>query len=130
MYTHRAAILIPVAATGLLLAGCGGNSGSDTAASAPESSMTMSSTSVVSSSGDIVISDFAFAVPAKVSPGQKITIRNNDTAEHSVTADSGGAFDVDVDGGKTAVLTVPATAGTYAFHCEYHPKMVGTLTVG
>nr|WP_296769179.1 cupredoxin domain-containing protein [Rhodococcus sp. (in: high G+C Gram-positive bacteria)] len=91
--------------------------------------MEMPSPSASSASGEIVISDFRFAVPAAVSPGEQITIRNEDTAEHSVTADSGDAFDVDVDGGESVTMIVPSSAGAYAFHCEYHPNMIGTLTV-
>ena len=35
-------------------------------------------------------------------PGASVTVVNSDSAEHSVTADAGKAFDVDVDGKGTA----------------------------
>ncbi|TQC47135.1 copper-binding protein [Rhodococcus sp. WS4] len=79
---------------------------------------------------EIVIAGFAFSVPATVSPGDRITVRNDDAAEHTVTADAAGAFDVEIEGGGTATLTVPSTPGTYPFHCTYHPAMHAALVVG
>ncbi|OZF37767.1 hypothetical protein CH294_09470 [Rhodococcus sp. 14-2483-1-1] len=133
MFAKNAAV-ITLAGAGLLLAGCGSGASPESAAPAPSMSMSMSmpvSTSEVSvGSADIVISGFAFQVPTRVSPGQQITIRNGDSTEHSVTADTGDTFDVDVGGGETATLTAPTAPGTYAFHCEYHPNMMAVLTVG
>ncbi len=132
MFTKNAAVLT-IVGTGLLLAGCGSSGSPEADAPTPSTSMSMSmpvsSSEVNAGSTDIVISGFAFQVPARVSPGQQITIQNGDSAEHSVTADTADTFDVDVDGGETATLTAPMTPGTYAFHCEYHPNMVAVLTV-
>ena len=93
-------------------------------------SMPSSEGAVAAGTNEIVISGFAYTVPATVAPGTQVTVRNNDTAEHTVTADTGGAFDVEIEGGETATLTVPSTPGTYPFHCTYHPNMHGDLTVG
>jgi plastocyanin len=64
--------------------------------------------------------------------GQKVTvtIRNKDSVEHNFTFKAAKA-NKDVEAGETAraTFTVPA-AGTYEFHCEYHPnQMKGTVTV-
>ena len=67
--------------------------------------------------------------PLTVAPGSKINIANNDTVEHSVTSDTAGAFDQDVDGNEKATLTAPSQPGEYPFHCSYHPNMKGTLIV-
>ncbi len=56
-------------------------------------------------------------------------ITNNDAEAHTVTADSGKAFDVTIQPGHTASLTAPAAAGSYKFHCAFHSNMHGTLTV-
>ena len=64
-----------------------------------------------------------------VPPGAQITVKNLDSAEHSVTSDTQGAFDEDVDGNQQTVLTAPTQPGTYPFHCTYHPNMHGVLTV-
>jgi len=78
---------------------------------------------------EIVISDFKYTLPGTFAPGEQVTVRNNDTAEHTVTADTGDLFDVEIKAGETATFTAPGQPGTFAFHCTYHPNMVGTLEV-
>lgn len=56
-------------------------------------------------------------------------VTNKDSVAHTVTADSGQAFDVTVQPGQTATFTAPATAGSYKFHCTFHSTMHGMLTV-
>jgi plastocyanin len=67
--------------------------------------------------------------PITVSPGAQVTIKNDDSAEHSVTSDTAGKFNVEVEGKEQGTLTAPTEPGEYAFHCTYHPSMHGTLTV-
>jgi plastocyanin len=58
------------------------------------------------------------------------TVDNTGDVEHNLTIPD---LDVekDVEEGKTVSVTADAKAGTYAFHCEYHPtKMKGTITIG
>jgi plastocyanin len=81
------------------------------------------------SSMGIVISGFEYSTPESVMPGQVLTIQNNDTVEHSVTSDTAGLFNEDIEAGETETITVPNEPGTYTFHCTYHPSMHGTLTV-
>jgi plastocyanin len=78
----------------------------------------------------IMIKNFKFATSGTVKPGAKVTVMNEDTEAHTVTADSGGAFDVKVDPGTSVTFTAPSSAGTYKFHCSYHAQMHGTLGVG
>lgn len=77
----------------------------------------------------ITISGMKFGQPITVSPGAQVTIKNEDSAEHSVTSDTAGKFDVEVEGKEQGTLTAPTEPGDYAFHCKYHPSMHGTLTV-
>jgi len=70
-----------------------------------------------------------FGAPLTVAPGATVTVVNSDSAEHSVTADTDKAFDVDIDGKGTATFTAPTKPGTYAYHCSYHPSMHGELVV-
>lgn len=42
--------------------------------------------------------------------------------------DDAGSFNVQVPGGGTATLVIPA-AGTYKIHCNIHGSMHGTITV-
>ncbi|HEX5145219.1 MAG TPA: cupredoxin domain-containing protein [Mycobacterium sp.] len=78
----------------------------------------------------ITIDNFMFGSPASVPAGATIAVKNSDPAEHSVTADSGGVFDVDVDANGKATFTAPSKPGSYPYHCSYHPMMHGTLVVG
>ncbi|AKK25561.1 cupredoxin domain-containing protein [Mycobacterium sp. EPa45] len=77
----------------------------------------------------ISITDMKFTSPAAVTPGAKVTVTNSDGVEHTVTADSGNAFNVEVDEKGTATFTAPSQPGTYAYHCNYHPTMHGQLIV-
>lgn len=74
------------------------------------------------------ISGFAFGDVSGATAGGVVAITNADGATHTVTADD-GSFSVEVPASGTAELTAPA-AGTYSYHCNIHPSMTGTLTVG
>jgi plastocyanin len=121
-------LLAAIALVGTLATACGGSGGSygatDTATGA---SSEASATEVAGPT--LTIANMAFGQPLTVAPGTKINIANNDTVEHSVTSDTAGAFDQDVDGNEKATLTAPSQPGEYPFHCSYHPNMKGTLIV-
>jgi plastocyanin len=77
----------------------------------------------------IDIADFAFS-PAEltVSVGDTVTWTNQDSAPHTVTSDD-GAFDSGrMDQGDTFEFTFEE-AGTFTYHCDFHPNMVATITV-
>ena len=142
-------ILIGFTATAALgvLGGCGSasstgtaSSGSAVSSSSAMSSDSMGSGSSMSSGGSmssgssaasvvIHISKFAYQTPASVSPGATVTVMNMDGEAHTLTADSGSAFDKKIDPGKSATFTAPTTPGSYAFHCTYHSNMHGMLVV-
>ncbi|HUR24843.1 MAG TPA: cupredoxin domain-containing protein [Candidatus Thermoplasmatota archaeon] len=63
-----------------------------------------------------------------VKAGEHVHFANHDAVEHSITPDSGGFSGKDIDGEKEADIDFPA-AGTFAYHCKYHPAMHGTVTV-
>ena len=54
---------------------------------------------------------------------------NMDGENHTVTADSGNAFDVKATAGSIVTFTAPKTPGRYPFHCAYHANMHGVLVV-
>jgi plastocyanin len=88
-----------------------------------------STTETTQSGATITIADMSFGEPVTVAPGATITIKNQDSVEHSVTSKTEGKFSVDVDGKEQGTLTAPTAPGTYAFYCKYHPSMNGTLIV-
>lgn len=68
----------------------------------------------------ITIDDFIYSpadLAAKV--GQQITITNNDTFAHTVTARD-GTFDLDVPANGNVTLNV-SKAGSFPYTCTYHP---------
>ena len=76
----------------------------------------------------ITISDFAFDVPESVPPGAQVTVVNEDSSFHTVTADD-GTFDVGARNGEPVTFTAPDEPGEYPFHCTPHPNMTATLVV-
>lgn len=62
-------------------------------------------------------------------PDGTVTFVNSGSNPHTITAD-GGEFDTGrVSGGSQGEVTAPAAPGSYAFHCDVHPSMTGTLVV-
>jgi plastocyanin len=115
-----------------VVAACGSSKStqSTTEASATSEATASSPASAEQASGaTITIANFQFTSPPSVSPGATVTVKNADSVEHSVTADSGKKFDVDIEGNETATFTAPSEPGTYAYHCSYHPMMHGELIV-
>lgn len=77
---------------------------------------------------EIVAEGFAYD-DVTVAPGATITLVNNDPEPHTVTADDGSFDSGSFESGEEAELVAPTEPGTYAFHCEIHPRMQATLTV-
>jgi plastocyanin len=79
--------------------------------------------------GTVGIRGFSFE-PASVSvaTGSKVTWRNDDPTEHTVTAADGSFSSTPLPSGKGFVVTF-ATAGTYQYFCQIHPTMKGTVKV-
>jgi plastocyanin len=57
-----------------------------------------------------------------------VTWTNNDGGAHTVTSDTGLFDSGNLNPGMTFSRAFP-TAGSYPFHCTYHPYMTGTITV-
>lgn len=113
---------LAVAAALLVLTGCSSSSSGSGGSSASPSA---------AGATKITIKDFAFhPATLTVHPGAKVTVTNEDTTAHTVTADTGKLFDTGhVAPGKTATFTAPGKAGTYAYMCTIHQFMTGTLKV-
>ena len=113
-----------VLALTLVLAGCGNDkkdSSSDNASDTPSGP-----------TKDITASDFKFKpTDITLEAGRKVTfvVDNKDSAEHNLTIED-LHVNKDVEGGEKANAAVTPDAGTYQFHCKYHPdQMKGTITV-
>jgi plastocyanin len=78
----------------------------------------------------VPIAGFAFK-PAKlvVSVGARVTWTNEDSAPHTATADQGQAFDTGTLMQHQSRTVTFRTAGTFTYHCAFHPFMTATVTV-
>lgn len=76
----------------------------------------------------VEIADFRFG-PARANAGATVNVVNSDGVAHTLTADDGAFGTGVVDGGASASFTAPSAPGTYAFVCEIHPTMTGSLVV-
>jgi plastocyanin len=78
----------------------------------------------------VVIKSSAF-LPAHVTvaPRATVTVRNEDEAIHTLTADNQAFNTGDVTRGQPATFTAPMQPGKYPYHCILQPYMTGVLTV-
>ena len=106
-----------------------GDTGTATATASPETAGETTGARDEATGPTITMANMSFGDPITVAPGAKVTVKNDDSAEHSVTSQQEGAFDVHVDAGEQGALTAPTEPGEYAFYCVYHPSMKGTLIV-
>jgi plastocyanin len=138
MRTKKILLAAVLTAAVVGLSGCGSsgdnsNAGSTTNSSGPKTPAASSDNSKTpapaAAAAMITIKDFAFQGPTSVKPGAQVMVMNSDSETHSVTSDTSGLFDVNVDAGATAKLTAPTKPGSYPYHCKYHSNMHGTLVV-
>ena len=114
-----------VALAGLALAGCGSKDDKKASTTTTEAAMATTLT--------LVATDFQFdQATLTATAGEPVTfvIKNESASiEHNLTIKD-LHVDKDAEAGESAKQTVTPAAGTYEYHCEYHPdKMKGTLTV-
>ncbi|MGH2562728.1 MAG: cupredoxin domain-containing protein [Thermomicrobiales bacterium] len=100
-----------------------------TPAGTPSASPAVAAAMTVQIQIQIQIRDFAFdPLALEISVGTTVNWTNNDAAAHAGTAD-GGAFDTGrLDEGQSGSVTFDEP-GTFAYHCDFHPEMVGTIVV-
>lgn len=138
------------AAGSILVAGCTGDGGGgatptegDTPTATPEASPTPASAQETYpdyewgkledaepvGTSSITMSGFTFdPLIAAVTPGSEVTVTNEDSTQHTVTAPRLG-IDEGVGGGASTSFTVE-TEGTYDYVCTFHPPgMLGRLVV-
>ncbi len=112
----RLSLPIPTAAVAtLLLSGCGADDPTP-ATGAP-----------IADEGYLV-QDYTFT-PLTVSHGQVVRVLDRDDEPHTLTAEDGSFDTGSFDKTDPGTFTAPTKPGTYAFVCEIHPSMRGTLTV-
>lgn len=119
------AILAAAAVAVSVLAGACGSDDDDSDAEADE---TPAERAAHGETVTLTIKDFAFSpTPLEIPKGTEVTLKNDDTAPHTVTADD-TSFDVRVEPGASPDLTL-STEGEFAYHCEIHDYMKGVIRV-
>jgi plastocyanin len=77
----------------------------------------------------VSIQGFAFHPASITVPvGSTITWTNQDSAPHTATAKDGSFDTGTLQQGQSMTITF-SKAGTYAYYCQFHPFMRGTVTV-
>jgi plastocyanin len=77
----------------------------------------------------IAIRNYAYEPAAvTVAPGAKITFVNHDQTSHTASSDKPGFDTGTLNSGQTATVRLDKP-GTYAYGCQFHAFMRGTIVV-
>ena len=76
----------------------------------------------------ITIADFSFSGITEVPLGTTVVVTNTDPSPHTWTAQDGTFDSGSLSQGDTFEFTFD-TVGEFAFACNFHPSMTGTITV-
>lgn len=121
MFTRFAAITTLV----LAAAGCGQSSSPTNPSPTPS---TNGSTVSIVAGASTKTSNAYNPNPISVSRGTTVMWTNNDTVTHTSTSDNGGWNSGAIaPGGSFSFMF--QSAGTFTYHCQIHPGMVGTVSV-
>jgi plastocyanin len=126
---------IPLAIAALTVAGCGGTTSktatTSTAAQKPAAKPPAAKASSSPKAAAVSVKNFDFAPKTlTVKAGAKVTWKNGDATNHTVTFSGSGAPSSvgNLAQGASASRTFP-TAGTYRYVCTFHPNMKATIVV-
>lgn len=114
-----AILVLAIAASAALFAGCGGGGDETTAAG-----------STGGGGERVEIVEYKYG-PADltVPAGTTVAFTNEDAAAHTATSKESGAFDTGtIKDGETGEITLE-DPGTFAYFCAFHPFMKGSITV-
>jgi plastocyanin len=115
-------------------AGCGGSPGGASSSAMPQSGPSPTPPKPAAAgpavrSATVGIKSFKFKpVVVAVKKGGSIKWTNSDTTAHTATADDRSFDTQTIDQGKSKSVTF-TTAGTVAYHCDFHPFMKATVVV-
>jgi plastocyanin len=117
------AALLSLAASAVLLLGCGSDSGTDQTSAGSDASGAKALKAVT-------IKDYIYKPATLTVPkGTTVTFTNQDSTAHTATSKESGAFESGpIETGKSAKVTLD-TSGTFTYYCLFHPFMKGTIVV-
>jgi plastocyanin len=124
----RLTLTFGLLALAAVLAACSGASAGTPTPAAPAGSPSADAVTIAAKDLKFVQT----AVPVKAGAAFDLVFDNQDGAPHNISiSNPSGAnvFKGEIVSGKQVTYAVPALAvGTYAFICEVHPEMKGTIT--
>lgn len=124
----RLTLTFGLLALAAVLAACSGASAGTPTPAAPAGSPSADAVTIAAKDLKFVQT----AVPVKAGAAFDLVFDNQDGAPHNISiSNPSGAnvFKGEIVSGKQVTYAVPAlAAGTYAFICEVHPEMKGTIT--
>lgn len=126
--THTAIVVLIIAGGGLLLVGCSSSSKKSSSTTAAASSATTKG----SGGNTVQIKGFAFGPKSlTVKSGTKVTWTNNDSTDHTVTADKSdpATFNSGHLGSGKSFSFAFTKSGTYKYVCSIHKSMTATVVV-
>ena len=121
-----------VASVAVLVVSCSSSKSNSTNTNTSTPPAQSSASSSQSAAGPVItIANFAYSGQLTVKPGEKVTVINKDTTDHTLTDKAKHMFDTGdlPSNGGTSTFTAPSAPGTYTFGCSFHAQMSGTLTV-
>jgi plastocyanin len=116
------AALLSLAASAVLLLGCGSDSGG--------TDQTSSASSGAAGAEAVTIKDYIYK-PASITvpKGTTVTFTNRDSTPHTATSKEAGVFESgSIETGKSGEIKLEKS-GTFAYYCLFHPFMKGTIVV-
>lgn len=120
---HCVALVIVVA---LLSTGCGSSSYSTP--SGPTQMPSGTTVSIVAGARTLTTTAYS-PNPLSVSVGTTVTWVNNDTTSHTATSNTAGIFDTGTIAPGGQVSRQFTSAGSFPYHCTFHPGMIATINV-
>jgi plastocyanin len=120
----------------LAAAACSSNNSNSPAPSSTGTTTTGSSTTTGATTtvsipvGAIGLTTTAYVPnPVNIKVGDSVNWVNNDSIAHTSTANNGTTFNSGTIAPGASFKATFNTAGSFAYHCAFHPGMVGTVTV-
>lgn len=120
--------LVVVLALLISAAACGDSYSSPSSAPSPTPTSGASSGVVIPAGAEFLGSNAFMPANLNVQAGTTVTWMNSDRDSHTTTSDAPGWNSGTISPGRQFSFTFQ-TAGTYRYHCSFHPGMVGTVVV-
>ncbi len=119
--------VLALGAFATLAAGCGNNSSNYSNTMSPTPAAGGSSVSIVACATNKGSGAYS-PNPITISRGGSVTWMNNDSITHTSTSDNGTWSSGNIAPGGSYTATF-SSSGSFTYHCQIHPGMVGTVTV-